>query len=370
MNLGRGFLLIFFTGLSRAISADDPLGAPPKVHAYVGFPVVLPCRQKLPEDLDFPTVEWSKPGLTPHPYVFVLRDKFEMQREKHKDFESRTYLFMSEADNGNFDMKLWETRKEDKGTYICKTMWDRNRYNEKTVELIVEDFPLPKLSVVSMEGGAVNLSCRVQTCSPGRPRLTFWDGHGRFLKADNEHRTQESGECYRLERQLTAQADAKSVMCRADFPNIGHSRDVYIVIPEYPKESNAFPMVCVGTGVGFLLGLAAAAAGAFLIHRFSGKSSEKKSVSPSSSSGSQTKSLNPPQYSRALTNEETGEMVILKVPDPPSPTHTSTVSKAGSVVSSNDDDDAEMCKIQIKKKPVKFQGKARKSRKKKNQAGN
>lgn len=244
MNNTLGLLLLCFSVLGDS-SADDP---PEQVNAFIGLPVILPCRQKIPQNADIPTIEWSKPGLKPSPYVFVYQN-YEMYGDKHKDFEFRTHLFMTEVHHGNFSMRLSEVRETDAGIYLCKTIWDKDKHDIKRLELVVGHIPTPKLSVVSFESGVVNLSCEVYACFSNLVHLTFWDGHGSTLEADKDKITNkdESG-CYSLEQRVTAPISAKSIVCRAEFAVIGQSRDTHMLIPEGVKETCALPMVCVGIG--------------------------------------------------------------------------------------------------------------------------
>lgn len=368
----RLFLLLCCTVLGD-ISAEDPLDSRQKVHAYVGLPVILPCQQMIPKNAEVPTVEWSKPGLKPQPYVFVLRQNYEMHQEKHKDFEFRAGLFMSEVDQGNFDMRLSDVRKEDEGTFICKTIWDRDRHDLKTVELVVDDLPTPELSVVSVESEAVTLSCLVRTCSPSRPRLAFLDELGNRLKDQKDQITdQDKRGCYELVQQVTATSEAKSVACRAEFSDIGHSQDARIVIPECNKEPCTLPMIYVGIGGLFLLILVGLA---FLIHKLSRKSDKKKtmvcqsSFETTTSSGSERNPFLLQQSSPEPQNEEP-TVVTEMIPDLLSSTPTSTVSKAETRLSSAvdisgifPDTNTATCEVSPSSKCVKFKANTEENRK-------
>lgn len=245
MNNVLGLLLLCF-GVLGDSSADDP---PERVNAFIGLPVILPCRHKIPQNTDIPVIEWSKPGLKPSPYVLVY-DNYEKHGDKHKDFEFRTHLFMTEVHHGNFSMRLSEVKETDAGIYLCKTIWNKDKQDIKRLQLFVDHVPTPKLSVVSIGSEVVNLSCEVSACFSNLIRLKFWDGHGSILEADKDKiNNRNASGCYRLEQRVTAPIGAKSVVCRAEFAAIDQSRDTHLLIPEGVKEPCTLPMVIVGIGV-------------------------------------------------------------------------------------------------------------------------
>ncbi|KAK7909601.1 hypothetical protein WMY93_014285 [Mugilogobius chulae] len=252
---------------------DEPLQT---VYAFVGFPVILPCRQVLAKNSEVPTIEWSKLDLTP-PYVFVYRQNFEVYEEKHRDFQFRTHLFMTELQHGNFSMRLSNVREEDAGTYLCKTIWDKDKQDVKKVELVIVNLPKLKLRLAWTGTGSVDVNCTLHTCSSVVPRLTILDEHGNVLEAEKTpKRGEDSTGCYTVEQRTTATAGTKSVMCRAEFAEVDQSRETLMLIPDLTNKPCTFLMVYSGIGTGLVV-LALVGFG-LLVHKRCSKHSEKRTL--------------------------------------------------------------------------------------------
>lgn len=101
-----------FAGQSQLIGSTQP------IVATLGDDIALPCRLDPAEDAAGMTLEWTRPDLNPR-FVYVWRSGQELEDKKHKSFEGRTSLFISELTNGNISLKLSNVKLTDHGTYRC-----------------------------------------------------------------------------------------------------------------------------------------------------------------------------------------------------------------------------------------------------------
>uniref|UniRef100_A0AAQ4QKU2 Ig-like domain-containing protein n=1 Tax=Gasterosteus aculeatus aculeatus TaxID=481459 RepID=A0AAQ4QKU2_GASAC len=224
--------LLLLAALLAACSGprEDGPSETVQVQALAGDDILLPCSYRVPPSNELPTVEWSKKGLEPN-VVLLYRDGCETPEMKNPAFWYRTSLVTKELTLGNISLRIGDVRLSDAGSYRCTRLWKNLPRDVTEVQLVVGAASEPKLSVTRPAGGGVALQCTADCWLP-EPRISFLDGRGDVIEADEPKRDQDARGCFSVGLTATLQDASGRVTCRVHQADINQTREVEETLPE------------------------------------------------------------------------------------------------------------------------------------------
>uniref|UniRef100_G3Q3S2 Ig-like domain-containing protein n=1 Tax=Gasterosteus aculeatus aculeatus TaxID=481459 RepID=G3Q3S2_GASAC len=240
--------LLLLAALLAACSGprEDGPSETVQVQALAGDDILLPCSYRVPPSNELPTVEWSKKGLEPN-VVLLYRDGCETPEMKNPAFWYRTSLVTKELTLGNISLRIGDVRLSDAGSYRCTRLWKNLPRDVTEVQLVVGAASEPKLSVTRPAGGGVALQCTADCWLP-EPRISFLDGRGDVIEADEPKRDQDARGCFSVGLTATLQDASGRVTCRVHQADINQTREVEETLPDVGGSCFLTGLLsCVGT---------------------------------------------------------------------------------------------------------------------------
>ncbi|NXX43391.1 BT1A1 protein, partial [Tricholaema leucomelas] len=164
--------------------------APPgPVVVAAGQDAVLPCQVRPAQGWAQLEVTWFREHFSP--FVHRFKEGQDQFGEQMPQYQGRTRLLRGGLPNGSVDLKLFQARLADRGSYTCFVRRDPH-YDEAVVELrVTASGSAPLLVLEQYQAGGIRLGCHSAGWHP-EPRLLWQDAHGRQLPALSEEVAQDS----------------------------------------------------------------------------------------------------------------------------------------------------------------------------------
>ncbi|XP_054876188.1 butyrophilin subfamily 1 member A1-like [Poeciliopsis prolifica] len=169
--------------------------------------------------------------------VFLYRDGCETFGMKDPDFEYRTNLILKRLQNGNYSLRISKLKLSDSGTYQCLVIQKNGTKEQTRVELVVDSWSEPKLSVVSTDGGEVTVECKALCWRPA-PLMTILDNEGNRLTEEPAKQEEDPRGCYNTKQNVTLLKAVSRVLCRVQQTERNQSKVAEILLPGLWKESH------------------------------------------------------------------------------------------------------------------------------------
>ncbi|KAI3375960.1 hypothetical protein L3Q82_016492 [Scortum barcoo] len=240
------------TGQPQMIGSSRP------IVVTLGDDVILPCHLEPAEDASGLTLEWTRPDLNPR-FVHVRRSGQELVSKKHKSFEGRTSLFISELKFGNISLKLSKVKLTDQGTYRC---FIPTLERESFLELFVASEAVSS-AVITLAGidkvtRGVVLLCESKGWHP-EPEALWLDGEGNLLSAGPPETVRGPDDLYTVSSRVTVEKrHSNRFTCRVQEKNINQTREAHIHVADYffevqSSSSSSVTGLAVGLAVCILI---------------------------------------------------------------------------------------------------------------------
>ncbi|NXP69543.1 BT1A1 protein, partial [Ramphastos sulfuratus] len=170
--------------LSGSLAARLKVTGPPgPVVVPVGQDVVLPCQVWPAQAEGQLEVTWFREHFS-H-FVHRYKEGQDQLGEQLPQYQGRTRLLRGGLPNGSVDLKLFQARLADAGSYTCFVRREL-QYEEVVMELqVTASGSAPLLVLEQYQAGGIRLGCHSAGWHP-EPRLLWQDAHGQQLPALSE----------------------------------------------------------------------------------------------------------------------------------------------------------------------------------------
>ncbi|XP_034546906.1 trichohyalin-like [Notolabrus celidotus] len=230
LNLQRGAFtdLVFFLALMLSCRGQEMIGSSQPIVAMIGEDAVLPCHLNPAINAFDNTVEWARPDLNPR-FVYVWRDRVELEIKKHPTFRGRTSMFSEELKHGNVSLKLSRVKLSDGGGYRC---FIPPLSKSAMVQLVVGSVSSP-VAQVTLNSSRVWLECESKGWFP-EPEMFWLDGEGNPLSSGPTETVRGPDGLYTVSSRATVETrHSNTFTCRVSERKINQSRETHITVPDH-----------------------------------------------------------------------------------------------------------------------------------------
>ncbi|XP_067381227.1 butyrophilin-like protein 10 isoform X1 [Channa argus] len=257
---------VFLVLIRSCRGQSEVFGSSQPIAATLGDDIILPCHLQPAFDALDMTVEWTRPDPETR-YVYVWRDRGELQIIKHPSYKGRTSLFINELKHGNISLKLSKVKLSDEGTYRC---FVPELARDSTVQLVVGAFSSPGINLTGLDNSSsgVVLQCESKGWYP-EPEVLWLDGEENVLNAAPTETVRGPDDLYTVSSRVTVdKRHGNRFTCRVQQNNINQTRETHIEVKvdffsDLPGSASSAPVI-----IGTILGIMCLLAGAIVVWKW------------------------------------------------------------------------------------------------------